>query len=176
MRFLIMKSANYTRKHHMYLMNHKNGDVIEVRMDKKNKTFKKIRLYRQDGLGNYYLDPHAEFKDQKSPATKENIVEAGKKVSDHISSAENWHHKVRPIFNAEHKIVDFEPRLHLEHHTKIQNAKRYLRHLERRHTDFIFRKNSKTPLLIPWNYIKDMIYEDRNKEMVLAHKVHKLRK
>lgn len=45
-----MKSANYTRKHHMYLMNHKNGDVIEVRMDKKNKTFKKIRLYRQDGL------------------------------------------------------------------------------------------------------------------------------
>ena len=138
--------------------------------------FKKIRLYRQDGLGNYYLDPHAEFKDQKSPATKENIVEAGKKVSDHISSAENWHHKVRPIFNAEHKIVDFEPRLHLEHHTKIQNAKRYLRHLERRHADLIFRKNSKTPLLIPWNYIKDMIYEDRNKEMVLAHKVHKLRK
>lgn len=74
-----MKSANYTRKHHMYLMNHKNGDVIEVRMDKRNKTFKKIRLYRQDGLGNYYLDPHAEFKDQKSPATKENIVEAGKR-------------------------------------------------------------------------------------------------
>lgn len=36
-----MKSANYTRKHHMYLMNHKNGDVIEVRMDKRNKTFKK---------------------------------------------------------------------------------------------------------------------------------------
>ena len=63
-----MKSANYTRKHHMYLMNHKNGDVIEVRMDNKNKTFKKIRLYRQDGLGNYYLDPHAEFKDQKSPS------------------------------------------------------------------------------------------------------------
>ncbi len=30
-----MKSVNYTKKHHMYLMNHTNGDVIEVKTDKK---------------------------------------------------------------------------------------------------------------------------------------------
>ncbi len=68
-----MKSVNYTKKHHMYLMNHTNGDVIEVKTDKNNKSFKKLRLYRQDGLGNYYLDPHAELKDRNSLATKENI-------------------------------------------------------------------------------------------------------
>lgn len=76
---LIMRKVNYTKKHHMYLMNHVNGDVIEVKMDKNNKSFKKLRLYRQDGLGNYYLDPHAELRDQNSLATKENIVAAGKK-------------------------------------------------------------------------------------------------
>ena len=116
-----MKGVNYTKKHHMYLMNDKNGDVIEVKMDKKNQSFKKLRLYRQDGLGNYYLDPHAELKDRNSLATKENIVEAGKKVSQHVASAHHWHHKVRPIFNSNHKIIDFEPRLNLKHHTQIQN-------------------------------------------------------
>ena len=171
-----MKKINYTRKHHMYLMNHTNGDVIEVRMDKKNKSFKKIRLYRQDGLGNYYLDQNAEFKDQKSLATKENIVNAVKKVSNHINKIEDWHHKVKPIFNADHKIIDFEPRLNIKHYTQIQNAKRYLHHLEKNHVDFLFRKNNKAPLMAPWNYVKDVIYEDRNKEMVLAHKVHKLSK
>ena len=30
--------------------------------------------------------------------------------------------------------------------------------------------------MAPWNYVKDVIYEDRNKEMVIAHKVHKLTK
>ncbi len=30
--------------------------------------------------------------------------------------------------------------------------------------------------MAPWNYVKDAIYEDRNKEIVLAHKVHKLTK
>ncbi len=79
--FLIMKSVNYKKKHHMYLMNHINGDVIEVKMDHKDKSFKKLRLYRQDGLGNYYLDSHAQLDDQNGLATKENIVEAGKKVS-----------------------------------------------------------------------------------------------
>lgn len=171
-----MKSVNYTKKHHMYLMNHTNGDVIEVKTDKKNKSFKKLRLYRQDGLGNYYLDPHAELKDRNSLATKENIVEAGKKVSRHVASARHWHHKVRPVFNADHKIIDFEPRLNLKHHTQVQNAKRYLRHLENHHADFLFRKNNKGRLMAPWNYVKDAIYEDRNKEMVLAHKVHKLTK
>lgn len=172
-----MRGVNYTRKHHMYLMNHTTGDVIEVRMDKKNKSFKKIRLYRQDGLGNYYLDPHAELKDRNSLATKENIVKAGKKVSRHLSSNINeWHHKVRPVFNADHKIVDFEPRLNLKHRMHIQNAKRYLRHLENHHADFLFRKNNKGRLMAPWNMVKDAIYEDRNKEMVLAHKVHKLSK
>ncbi|WP_297816008.1 hypothetical protein [uncultured Lactobacillus sp.] len=171
-----MKGVNYTKKHHMYLMNDKNGDVIEVKMDKKNQSFKKLRLYRQDGLGNYYLDPHAELKDRNSLATKENIVEAGKKVSQHVASAHHWHHKVRPIFNSNHKIIDFEPRLNLKHHTQIQNAKRYLRHLENHHADFLFRKNNRGTLMVPWYYLKDVIYEDRNKEMVLAHKVHKLTK
>ena len=86
------------------------------------------------------------------------------------------HHKVRPVFNADHKIIDFEPRLNLKHHTQVQNAKRYLRHLENHHADFLFRKNNKGRLMAPWNYVKDAIYEDRNKEMVLAHKVHKLTK
>ena len=105
-----MKSVDYTKKHHMYLMNHTNGDVIEVKMDKNNKSFRKLRLYRQDGLGNYYLDPHAELKDRNSLATKENIVEAGKKVSRHVSNVDDWHHKVTPIFNSDHKIIDFRPR------------------------------------------------------------------
>ncbi len=103
-------------------------------------------------------------------------MEAGKKVSRHVASARHWHHKVRPIFNADHKIIDFEPRLNLKHHTQVQNAKRYLRHLENHHADFLFRKNNKGRLMAPWNYVKDAIYEDRNKEMVLAHKVHKLTK
>lgn len=89
-----MKGVNYTKKHHMYLMNHVNGDVIEVKMDHKDKSFKKLRLYRQDGLGNYYLDPHAQLEDQNGLATKENIVNAGKKVSQHIADTKNWHHKV----------------------------------------------------------------------------------
>ncbi|WP_046432943.1 hypothetical protein [Lactobacillus sp. N54.MGS-719] len=171
-----MKSVNYTKKHHMYLMNHVNGDVIEVKMDHKDKSFKKLRLYRQDGLGNYYLDPHAQLEDQNGLATKENIVNAGKKVSQHIADTKNWHHKVHPIFNADHKIIDFEPRIALKHYTHIQNAKRYLRHLNNHHADFLFRRNNKGRLLAPWNYVKDVIYEDRNKEMVLAHKVHKLSK
>ena len=171
-----MKGVNYTKKHHMYLKNNKNGDVIEVRMDKNNKSFEKLRLYRQDGLGNYYLDPHAELKDRKDLATKENIINAGKKMSHHVAKVDDWHHKVTPIFNADHKIIDFEPRLNLKHHTQIQNAKRYLRHLENHHADFLFRKNNRGTLKVPWNYLKDVIYEDRNKEMVLAHKVHKLTK
>lgn len=171
-----MKKVQHTRKHHMYLMDHVNGNVIEVRMDKKNKTFKKIRLYRQDGLGNYYLDPNAEFKDHGKEATKENIVKAGEKVSQHLAPTKHWHHKVRPIFNSDHKIIDFEPRLNLKHHTYVQNAKRYLRHLGNHHADFLFAKNSDNSLMAPWNYVKNAIYEDRNKEMVIAHKVHKLTK
>ena len=73
-------------------------------------------------------------------------------------------------------IIDFEPRIALKHYTHIQNAKRYLRHLNNHHADFLFRRNNKGRLLAPWNYVKDVIYEDRNKEMVLAHKVHKLSK
>ena len=109
-------------------------------------------------------------------ATKENIVAAGKKVSHHISDIKNWHHRVKPVFNADHKIIDFEPRITLKHHEHIQNAKRYLRHLDNHHADFLFRKNNKGRLMAPWNYVKDVIYEDRNKEMVIAHKVHKLSK
>ena len=62
-------------------------------------------------------------------------------------------------FNADHKIIDFEPRLNLKHHTQVQNAKRYLRHLENHHADFLFRKNNKGRLMAPWNYVKDAIYE-----------------
>ena len=43
-----MKSVNYTKKHHMYLMNHTNGDVIEVKTDKNNKSFKKLRLFEPE--------------------------------------------------------------------------------------------------------------------------------
>ena len=62
-----------------------------------NKSFEKLRLYRQDGLGNYYLDPHAELKDRKDLATKENIINAGKKMSHHVAKVDDWHHKIRLI-------------------------------------------------------------------------------
>ena len=47
---------NYTIDHDMYLMNHKNGDVLKVTVDNKDKSLKNLQLYRQDGLGNYYYD------------------------------------------------------------------------------------------------------------------------
>ena len=44
----------------------------------------------------------------------------------------------------------------LKHHTQIQNAKRYLRHLENHHADFLFRKNNRGTLKVPWNYLKEI--------------------
>lgn len=41
---------NYTIDHDMYLMNHKNGDVLKVTVNNKDKSLKNLQLYRQDGL------------------------------------------------------------------------------------------------------------------------------
>ena len=175
MYILVMKD-NYTIDHDMYLMNHKNGDVLKVTVDNKDKSLKNLQLYRQDGLGNYYYDKNSQLKHQDNLATKKDIVKASKEIGAHNTHhIDKWHHKVKPVYNAEHKITDFEPKLALEHHTKIKNAKRYLRHLNHHHADFLFRAN-KGLLRQPLNYLKDAIYTDRNKEMVIAHKVHKIAK
>ncbi|EEQ26899.1 hypothetical protein L2302_01580 [Lactobacillus gasseri] len=167
---------NYTIDHDMYLMNHKNGDVLKVTVDNKDKSLKNLQLYRQDGLGNYYYDKNSQLKHQDNLATKKDIVKASKEIGAHNTHhIDKWHHKVTPVYNAEHKITDFEPKLALEHHAKIKNAKRYLHHLNHHHADFLFLAN-KGLLRQPLNYLKDAIYTDRNKEMVIAHKVHKIAK
>lgn len=155
-------------------MNHHNGDVLAITFDKKHHQVEKIKLYRQDGFGHYYYDPKAQVKIPSSLTTKKDAVNATKKVSRHISDVDRWHHKVTPVYNAQHQIVDFEPKLALRHHTKITNAKRYLTHLNHHHADYLFRKNNDNLLISPVNYVKDFIYADRNKEMVLAHNLHKL--
>ena len=106
--------------------------------------------------------------------TKKDIVKASKKIGGHNTHhIDKWHHQVVPIYNAQHQITGFKPKLALEHHARIQNAKRYLRHLDHHHAIYLS-TTSRNTLLKPINYLKDAIYADRNKEMVLAHKIHKL--
>lgn len=160
----------------MYFMNHKNGDVLKVTVNPKDSAVKNLQLYRQDGLGNYYLDKNSRLKKQDNLVTKEDIIRASKKIGGHNTHhIDKWHHSVDPIYNSEHQITGFKPELELKHHDKIKNAKRYLRHLDHNHADFLFTA-TKSILWKPINYLKNAIYADRNKEMVLAHKIHKLRK
>ncbi|CDI61368.1 hypothetical protein QFX17_07350 [Lactobacillus helveticus] len=164
---------NYTIDHNIYLMNHKNGDVLKVTVNKED-SVKNLQLYRQDGLGNYYLDKNSRLKKQDNLTTKEDIVKASKKIGGHNTHhIDKWHHQVVPIYNAQHQITGFKPKLALKHHARIQNAKRYLRHLDHHHAIYLS-TTSRNTLLKPINYLKDAIYADRNKEMVLAHKIHKL--
>lgn len=168
-------SKNYVIDHDMYLMNHSNGDVLKVTVSGQDHAVKSLRLYRQDGYGNYYFDRHAQMKNREHLATKKDVVRASKEIGAHNTRhAEKWHHEVVPIYNAQHQVMDFKPRLVLKHHKKIQNAKRYLRHLNHHHAAFLFQNSSRSWLMIPLNTLRDWIYEDRNREMVLAHKVHKL--
>lgn len=74
---------NYTIDHDMYLMNHKNGDVLKVTVDNKDKSLKNLQLYRQDGLGNYYYDKNSQLKHQDNLATKKDIVKASKEIGAH---------------------------------------------------------------------------------------------
>ncbi len=168
---------NYVIDHDMYLMNHSNGDVLKVTVNEKDHSMKNLRLYRQDGYGNYYFDKNAQAKNLNNLATKEDVVKASKEIGAHNTHhADKWHHEVVPVYNTQHKIIDFKPKLDLKHHKKIQNAKRYLRHLNHHHADFLFQLCNRGLLITPLNYVRDLIYEDRNREMVLAHKVHKLAK
>ena len=66
---------NYTIDHDMYLMNYKNGDVLKVTVNKED-SVKNLQLYRQDGLGNYYLDKNSRLKKQDNLTTKKDIVKA----------------------------------------------------------------------------------------------------
>lgn len=159
----------------MYLMNHSNGDVLEVTVNDQDHSIKKLTLYRQDGLGNYYFDPNAQLDDQNSLSTKDDVVRASKQIGGHNTHhIDKWHH-TDPIFNAHHQVTGFCEKLELRHHTRIQNAKRYLRHSDHHHADFLFRNNHGI-FMTPFNYLRNAIYQDRNFEMVLAHKVHKLAK
>lgn len=71
---------NYTIDHDMYLMNHKNGDVLKVTVDNKDKSLKNLQLYRQDGLGNYYYDKNSQLKHQDNLATKKTLLRQVKKL------------------------------------------------------------------------------------------------
>lgn len=167
---------NYVIDHNMYLMNHKNGDVLKVTVNKKNPSLKNLRLYRQDGFGNYYYVKHSKLKNCNNLSTKKDVIKASKEIGGHNTHhIDNWHHKVEPVYNADHKITDFEPKLAIAHHTKVKNAKRYLRHLSHHHANFLFLAN-KGLLKKPYYQLKDAIYTDRNKEVVIAHKLHKVAK
>lgn len=167
---------NYVIDHNMYLMNHKNGDVLKVTVNPKDHSLKNLQLYRQDGLGNYYYDKHSKLKNLDNLITKQDVIKASKEIGGHNTHHfDKWHHEVTPIYNADHQITGFKPKLNINHHTQVKNAKRYLRHLNHKHTSFLFTKEHslwKKPI----NSLKDAIYTDRNKEIVIAHKVHKLSK
>lgn len=170
--------GNYVIDHDMYLMNYKNGDVLKITVNKDH-SLKNIQLYRQDGLGNYYLDKHSKLKNLNTVATKKDVVKASKKIGSHNTHhIDKWHHEVIPVYNAQHQITDFKPKLSLEHHARIQNAKRYLHHLDHHHADFLFLTDHYNTEFLhhPVNSLRSAIYADRNREMVLAHKVHKLAK
>ena len=167
---------NYVIYHNMYLMNYRNGDVLKVTVNQKTHSFKNLRLYRQDGFGNYYYVKHSKLKDCSNLLTKQDVIKASKEIGGHDTHQLNqWHHNVEPVYNSQHSITDFEPKVHIKHHIKVNNAKRYLRHLNHHHANFLFRAN-KGFFRKPYYQLKDAIYTDRNKEIVIAHKVHKLAK
>ncbi len=168
---------NYVVNHDMYFMNHKNGDVLKVTVDRKDHSLKNLRLYRQDGFGHYYFDKNAEAKNLDNLKTKEDVIKAGKKIGAHNTHhIEKWHHEVKPVYNSQHKIIDFEPKLNLEHHKQVQNAKRFLHHADDSDVDYLFELYDKGLLGTYFHQIMDWIYRDRNKEVVIAHKIHKVEK
>lgn len=170
---------DYANDHEIYLMNHKNGDVLKVTVNDKDKKHesKNIKLYRQDGLGNYYTDKKSQLKGVSNLDTKKDIIAAGKKIGAHNTHhLDKWHHKVSPVYGAGHHVTDFEPKVPITHHTQVKNAKRYLRHLKHDHAAFLFYKHKRGLLRHPWSTLREAILTDRNKEMVIAHKVHKISK
>ena len=170
---------DYAKNNEIFLMNHKNGDVLKVTVDDKDKKHdaKNIKLYRQDGLGNYYSDKKAQLKGVRHLETKKDIIKAGREIGAHNTHhLDKWHHKVSPIYSEDHHVTDFEPKVKIAHHTRVKNAKRYLRHLKHHHADLLLYKHKKGVLKHPWATLREAILTDRNKEIVIAHKVHKVSK
>ncbi len=170
-------AKNYPINHDMYFMNHKNGDVLRVTVNRKDHALKSLRLFRQDGLGHYYFDKNAAAKNLDNLKTKKDVIKASKEIGAHNTHHLNkWHHEVFPVYNSQHQIIDFKPKLDLKHRKKIENAKRFLRHSNNDEADFLFELYDKGLLGTYFHQLKDWIYQDRNTEMVIAHKIHKLEK
>ncbi len=170
-------AKNYVINHDMYFMNHKNGDVLKVTVKNDDHSVKNLKLYRQDGFGHYYYDQTSQAKNIDHLETKEDVIAASKEIGAHNTHhLGKWHHEVKPVYNNRQNIIDFRPKLALKKHKQIQNAKRFLRHYNQKHAYFLFELSSQGPIASSLSQLRDWIYEDRNKELVLDHKIRKLAK
>ena len=71
------------------------------------------------------------------------------------------------------RLLTLSPNLLLEHHAKIKNAKRYLRHLNHHHADFLFLAN-KGLLRQPLKLSQKMRFILTVLKKWSLHKVHKI--